>query len=351
MTTTSLPRPDEMYAALCRRDAEYEGVFVCAVRTTGIFCRPTCPARKPRAENVDFYGSAAQALAAGYRPCRRCRPLEPAGATPAWLAPLLDAVDDDPRRRWTDGDLRALDLDPGRVRRWFRAVHGMTFHAYARARRLGLALGRIGAGDDLLATGYDHGWESDSGFRSAFADAFGAPPGGARALRPILTSRLPTPLGPMVAGATDDGLCLLEFADRRMLETQLARLRRHLGVAIVPGAHPLLDRTARALEAYFAGERDAFDVPLVRPGTPFQRAVWDALDASPYGATIAYDDLARELGRPGAQRAVGRANGDNRLAIVVPCHRVVRADGTLSGYGGGLWRKRWLIDHERAHAR
>ena len=129
MTNLALPPIDEMQRAITTRDASYEGVFVTAVRTTGIFCRPICPARKPKPENVEFFRTVADALAAGYRACLRCRPLEARGAPPAWLRDLLAAIERDPERRWTDGDLRALELDPTRVRRWFQEQLQMTFHA------------------------------------------------------------------------------------------------------------------------------------------------------------------------------------------------------------------------------
>lgn len=341
-----MPAADEMYRALCGRDESYEGIFVAGVRTTGVFCRPTCPARKPKRENVEFYATARDALLAGYRPCRRCRPLEPNGEPPSWLRPLLAAIERDPARRWRDRDLRERGLDPARVRRWFRAHHGMTFHAYGRARRLGLALGRIRIGDGLARSAYENGFESESGFRDAFNRVFGITPGAARGARAILVTRLLTPLGPMVAGAVDDGVCLLEFADRRMLESQIVTLRRRLGAEAVPGTNDHIERLAAELGEYFAGRRHAFEVPLVLPGTEFQRACWKLLREIPYGTTTTYADLARALGRPGAERAVGRANGDNRVALVVPCHRVLRSDGQLAGYGGGLWRKRYLIDHE-----
>lgn len=336
-----------MYQALARRDTAYEGVFVVAVRTTGVFCRPTCPARKPKPDNVEFFATTRDALTAGFRPCKRCRPLERGGEPPAWLCGLLADVDQDPARRWTDADLRACAVDPARVRRWFQRHHGMTFHAYQRARRLGAALGRLRNGDDLTRAAFDSGYESLSGFREAFARLFGGPPGGGRNTPTAAVTRIITPLGPMVAAATDDGVCLLEFADRRMLETQLRRVQRTLRCAIAPGEHRHLDRLERELEEYFAGRRNTYTVPLELTGTPFQEAVWAELLRIPYGRTSTYEAIARAIRRPTARRAVGRANGDNRVAIVVPCHRVLRADGTLCGYGGGLWRKRRLLDHER----
>jgi O-6-methylguanine DNA methyltransferase len=168
--------------------------------------------------------------------------------------------------------------------------------------------------------------------------------------RAVVVQMLPTPLGPMLAGATDDGICLLEFTDRPMLPTQLATLRHRLKRPVVAGRHPLLDRLAAELEEYFAGARAAFDVPLVIPGTPFQERTWAALRAIPAGVTIPYEELAARAGRPGAQRAAGTANGANRVAILVPCHRVVRKSGEVGNYGGGRWRKERLLALEAAAA-
>lgn len=351
MTMLDLPSADECYQALVARDTTYDGLFVVGVRTTGIFCRPTCPARKPKRSNVEFFGGSREALAAGYRPCRRCRPLAAPGTAPEWLTPLLDHIEADPARRVRDVDLRRRGLDPDRVRRWFRREHDMTFQQYLRARRLGVAVGRIRHGDDIMLAGYDAGWESASAFRDAIMRQFGAPAGAVRAgAAPVTVTRIPTPLGLMLAGATDDGLCLLEFTDRRMLETQLKRLCARLGTTLVPGRHAHLAHTAREVEAYFAGRLRAFTVPLVLPGTEFQRAVWAGLQKIPHGATRSYEELARAIGRPKAVRAVGRANGDNRIAVIVPCHRVIGANGRLTGYGGGLRRKEWLVGHERRSA-
>ena len=342
-----MPTQRAMYQALVARDSSYEGVFVVGVKTTGIFCRPSCPAKKPKPENVEFFSAAKGALLSGYRPCLRCRPLEAAGSAPEWLAGLLAEIEEDPERRWRDSDLRARGLDPTRVRRWFQDNHAMTFHAYQRARRLGVALGRIRAGEELTDTAYAAGYESESGFRAAFARLFGAPPGRARDAQPAVVTRLLTPLGPMVAAARDDALLLLEFADRRMLEKQIDRIRRQVPARFVPGENDLLARTQAELDEYFAGARREFTVPLDTPGSEFQRAVWDALRAIPYGETRSYLEQARAIGRADAVRAVARANGDNRIAIIIPCHRVIGSSGELTGYGGQLWRKKALLDRER----
>jgi AraC family transcriptional regulator of adaptative response/methylated-DNA-[protein]-cysteine methyltransferase len=233
------------------------------------------------------------------------------------------------------------------VRRWFLKHHGVTFHAYGRALRLATAFGRIQAGGGVAAAAYGAGYESLSGFAEAFAKTTGEAPARSRSLRLVTVTRLLTPLGPMVAGATAEGVCLLEFADRRMLETQLARIRRALHAQTLPGTSPHVALLERQLAEYFAGTRQAFTVPLVTAGTPFQERVWQALREIPCGETRSYQDQANAIGRPTAVRAVARANGDNRISILIPCHRVIGKDGELVGYGGGLWRKHRLLELER----
>jgi len=343
----ALPSPDEMYAALVAGDASYDGVFITAVKTTGIFCRPTCTAKKPRRANVEFFAAPREALEAGYRACLRCRPLEPRGAAPEWLRPLLAAIEQDPSRRFSDDDLRGRDLEPTRVRRWFQREHGMTFHAYLRARRMGLARGRLRKGEDLTMVAYDHGYESLSGFREAFGRIYGDAPGRTRDLPHVLVTRLLTPVGPLIAGATDEGIRMLQFGEQERLESQLRASSRRIGGTFVPGTNAMLERLDVELKEYFDGRRTEFEVPLILDGTEFQKAAWQSLIAIPYGETRSYAEQARSIGRPKAVRAVGRANGDNHIAIVIPCHRVVGADGRLTGYGGGLWRKQALLEHER----
>lgn len=335
-----------MLEAFLERDDAFEGVFVTAVVTTGIFCRPTCSARKPKPHNVEFYATPRDALVAGYRPCRRCRPLRAPGATPAWIVPLVDAVEADPTRRWRDADLRELGLDPARVRRWFQSQHGMTFHAYSRARRLGEAIGHIQEGGQVSRTAHEAGYESLSGFTEALRQFAGRAPATLEHARVVTVTRIPTPLGQMIAGAADGRLVLLEYADRRALPSQLERLSKALDAVLVPGEDDVLAELTRQIEAYFAGERREFDIPLETSGTDFQEQVWAALRAIPSGTVRSYGAVAEAIGRPTATRAVARANGDNRIAILIPCHRVIGADGSLTGYGGGLWRKKRLLELE-----
>lgn len=224
----------------------------------------------------------------------------------------------------------------------------MTFAAWCRAHRLAGAFRSIRAGATLDDAGFDAGFESPSGFRDAFLRTFGTPPGRARSREPaVVVGWIPSPIGPFLGGVRDDGICLLEYADRRGLEHQLGTLRDRCRGALVPGGHPRLGQLQEELAAYFAGTRREFSAPVTPRGTPFQERVWEELRRIPYGETLSYEDLARRVGRPTGQRAVAQANGLNRIAILIPCHRVIGKDGELTGYGGGLWRKRLLLELER----
>lgn len=335
-----------MFRAFNERDSEYEGVFFVAVKTTGIFCRPTCSARKPKPENVEFFATGRDAMYAGFRPCLRCRPLENGSRPSALVEQLRKAIEAAPSGRIREGDLRDMGIDPSTARRQFQKHFGMTFHAYHRARRMGLALQKVRKGTAVIDAQLDEGFESGSGFREAFAKVFGQPPANAGKAACLLARWIDTPLGSMLALADDAGLHLIEFTDRRGLEREILMLRRRTGSAIVPGSHRYLDQIAREIGEYFAGTRTEFDTPVVMHGSDFQQRVWNELQRIPPGTTRSYSDMAARVGRPAAIRAVGTANGANPLCIVVPCHRVIRADGSLCGYGGGIWRKQWLLDHE-----
>jgi len=318
--------------------------------STGTFCTEGCTDTTHDADIGRAFDTARNALAAGFRPCRKCSPLKTGVADPAWLVPMMSEVDADPARRWHDHDLELMGLDPAAVRRWFIANHGLTFHAYTRLRRLGQALQQIQHGTPVTEAVVAQGFESESVFRDAFTQVFGNPPSAVDRESSIWINRVATPLGSMIMGVHDNGLCLLEFAERRMLETQLTRLRQRMGRVFLPGDHPLMQQVKKQLDAYFEGTLRNFSVPLQAPGTAFQEAVWDALRQIPYGAMCSYADIANIIDHPGAVRAVGRANGDNRIAIIIPCHRVVASDGELTGYGGGLWRKEFLLAMEQAQA-
>jgi AraC family transcriptional regulator of adaptative response/methylated-DNA-[protein]-cysteine methyltransferase len=336
-----------MEQAYQNSDTSYDGVFYLGVRTTGIFCRPSCPARKPLPHNVAYYAAPRDALFAGFRPCKRCDPMNLEGTPPDWVQGLLAEVERDPTVRLPDSALRERGIDPARARRHFLKHYGMTFQAYLRGRRMGQALAQIREGADLDDVTLGNGYESHSGFREAFNRTFGLSPGRAQSADYVRVAMATTPLGPMVLGATTEGLCLAEFTNRRMLKAQFEALQRHFRCAVVPGQNLHLEAAQGELDRYFAGELKAFSVPLVYPGSDFQRAVWDRLLAIPYGQTRSYEWLAQQVGRPAAVRAVGTTNGLNRIALFIPCHRVVNKSGKLGGYGGGVWRKQALLDLER----
>jgi AraC family transcriptional regulator of adaptative response/methylated-DNA-[protein]-cysteine methyltransferase len=343
----SLPPHEEMVRAYQASDSSYDGVFFLGVRTTGIFCRPSCRARKPYPQNVEFFATAQEAMFAGYRPCKRCRPLEIGADMPVWATDLLADLERDPALRLKDDDLRGRGLDPASVRRFFLKRYGQTFQSYARARRLGKAFEAIQNGAELDEVALGYGYESHSGFREAFSRLFGQAPGQSRSGAHIVVAWLDTPLGPVVAGASSEGICLLEFTDRRILDDQFSVLQERFGLPIVPGENEHIRRLQDELTRYFAGTLERFTVPVVYPGTEFQGRVWGGLLTIPYGETRSYVQLAEQIGEPQAARAVGHANSLNRIAIVIPCHRVVNKGGKLGGYGGGLWRKQLLLDLER----
>jgi AraC family transcriptional regulator of adaptative response/methylated-DNA-[protein]-cysteine methyltransferase len=347
MKSSSLPPHEEMVRAMLASDRSYEGIFYTAVKTTGVFCRTTCPARKPKPENVVFYKTAEDALSAGYRPCLRCKPLDVSGIAPEWISELLEKVDHAPSRRRTDEDLLRLKVAPLRLRRWFKEHFGTTFHTHIRARRLALALGSLKGGSSIDDAAYDHGYESISGFREALQQNLQTTPVHARRMPLLLYTRLLTPLGPMIAMAEDRGLTVLEFVDRPALAAEVEELRSRYGYAAAPGRNTHLDLVEEEIAGYFAGTLQEFSVPLVTPGSEFQNRVWNALRSIPYGGVESYGGLARKIGSPTASRAVGHANGQNRISIIVPCHRVIGADGSLTGYGGGQHRKGFLLDLER----
>lgn len=342
------PNDDLLYDALVARDPAYEGFVYAAVKTTGIFCRLTCPARKPKRENTRFYDTIAQCLEAGFRPCSRCRPMLKFGEADPMVTRLLKALDAEPERRWSEDDVSGLGIDPSTARRAFKKQFGMSFLEIARLRRMGKAAETLSAGAaSVIDAQLDAGYESGSGFRSAITKLFGSAPAHLRDKNLLKADWIETPIGPMLAIADHHALHLLEFAERKAMPAEIRKLQRFTGSGIVMGRHPPIDQIEAELKAYFAGEDRGFKTRLAGHGSPFQRRVWDALQAIPLGVSRTYSSIAIELDAPSSTRAVAGANGANQIAIVIPCHRVLGADGSLTGYGGGLWRKRWLLEHER----
>lgn len=356
-----LPDPDRLYAALLARDASWDGRAFVAVASTRIFCRLSCPAPKPLRENCSFHETAAACLAAGCRPCKRCNPL---GEVAPAHAALLEALRADPGRRWSEADLVARGFDPSTLRRAFKRQFGQSFLEMARAARLAHGGRQMAAGAAVIDAQLEAGFDSASGFRAAFARLVGHAPAAMQgealkdgALKDgalLQAAFLETELGGMVAVCDARAVYLLEFTSRKALPREMRALSRAVKGRIGLGRTAITARLEAALAAYFAGESAAFDLPLAPLGTPFQRRVWEALRALAPGELVTYAALAARIGRPEigravAVRAVAAANGANPVAVLIPCHRVIGADGSLTGYGGGLWRKDRLIALERRY--
>ncbi len=344
-----LPDDNELYAALLTRDASYEGLAWVGVTSTGVFCRLTCPARKPKRDNCLFFDSIAACLDAGFRPCKRCRPLDPAARADPLVTELVDALERDPARRWTEADVIEKGFDPSTVRRAFKRHFGITFLEMARLRRIRNGVARLSGGGRVLDAQFDAGFESASGFRAALARILGRRPSDLTAGSGLRADWLETPLGAMIAVADPHALYLLEFFERKGLPNELKHLQATKG-AIGVGRYPATEQIEAELAGYFGSVAVDFQTPTAQIGSEFTREVWRALRDIPLGETRSYGEIARIVGRPTASRAVARANGANQIAIAVPCHRVIGADGSLTGYGGGRWRKQWLIEHESAIA-
>lgn len=333
------------YNALLERNTEYEGVFFVGVTTTGVFCRPTCSARKPKYENCEFFTTAKEALLASFRPCQRCQPLSHPNQASPTIQFLVKAVEENPEKRWTDADFRKLSIDASTARRQFKKRFGMTFVEYARARRMGLAMNNIRSGSSVIEAQISTGYESSSGFHDAFSRIMGTSPTQLNHLI-LQAAWIDTQLGPMIAIVDNNGLYLLEFVDRRGLEREVERLRKKLKAAIIPGENSIIKKLKNDLQAYFDGKLFNFNIPLHLLGSAFQKEVWNYLKSIPAGETRTYTDIANFMKKPNAIRAVANANGANQIAIIIPCHRVIRKNNELGGYGGGISRKQWLLSHE-----
>lgn len=336
----------EYYKALLAKDSAYEGVFWVGVKTTEIFCRPTCPARKPKFGHCDFFATPKEALLASFRPCKRCQPLSNPNMASNVIQTLIQAVELDPEKRWKNSDFDALSIHAATARRQFKKRFGMTFVEYSRSRRLGIAMGEIRKGTSVIDAQVYSGYESGSGFRDAFSRIMGTSLISSNTVQLLYASWLDTPLGPMCVIADHDALYLLEFVDRRGLEKEVENLRNRK-IAIIPGRTAITDMIEQELKLYFSGKLQQFLTPIQMIGSVFQKTVWQTLLTIPLGKTCSYLELAKQLNKPTAFRAAANANGRNQLAIIIPCHRVINTNGALGGYSGGLVRKKWLLSHEQ----
>ncbi len=342
-----LPDHATLYQALINRDVRFDGQAFVGVTSTRIFCRLTCAARKPKADNCRFFDNVASCVQEGFRPCKRCRPLGKEAALEPAIDTLLEALKQNPQRRWQERDIRQMGFDPSTVRRAFKRYFGTTFLEIARLTRLREGFDTLSDGGNVMDAQVTAGFESSSAFRAAFIRLLGQTPAKFSGKEMLKADWIDTPLGPMLAVCDTSSLHLLEFIDRKALPTELKKLSKLVHGDLGIGRSAVTDQFEAELNDYFAGTSADFTTRLAYHGSPFTRGVWDELRKIPPGHTRSYSDIAGAIGNPNAVRAVARANGANQISLVIPCHRVIGADGSLTGYGGGLWRKQKLIELER----
>src|SRR3954470_16122455 len=335
---------DTAWAAFMRRDRSWDGSVVGAVKTTGVYCKPSCPAKRPKREHVSFFASGEEARAAGYRACLRCKPDEVGRDREAVAAAvkIIEQAEEAPNLAEL---AEAVGYAPHHFQRLFKRDLGVSPAEYARGLRTRRAQGALKENGRVTDAIYDAGYQSPSGFYSDAKERLGMTPSawrdGGRG-ETIRWTTFDSPLGEMLIAATAKGICRLTFDDDE------AGLKRQFPYATIVkdegGMRELVEGALAAIERPAAAPHLPIDVA----GTAFQEAVWRELRKIPLGETRSYAEIAAAIGQPKAVRAVGTANGDNHVAVLIPCHRVIRSDGTLGGYAGGLDRKRQLLNTEGA---
>jgi AraC family transcriptional regulator of adaptative response/methylated-DNA-[protein]-cysteine methyltransferase len=346
-------REQNFWQAVVNRDRSHDGRFVFAVSTTGVYCRPSCAAKRPRRENVTFYATPQQAESAGYRACLRCRPralaANPQLARVREICRYIERNLDEPIT--LDHLARTFQQSAFHLQRTFKAVLGVTPRAYADSCRINLLKRNLQAGHAVTRAMYDAGYSSSSRLYERASSQLGMTPDkyrrGAIAMR-IRYTFADSPLGRMLVAATEQGLCAIQFGDS---EEQLEQgLRHEFPFAQHRRDDDGLSAWKQTLLARLRGQKLNTSLPLDIQATAFQRRVWEYLQTIPYGATRSYSEVASAIGDPKATRAVAQACARNRIALAIPCHRVIRRDGDLGGYRWGLARKEKLLALESEHA-
>lgn len=346
---TGRVRPETAWTAVLARDRRYDGRFVYAVRSTGIFCRPTCPSRRPGRRQVAFFDGPPAARAAGFRACRRCSPDQPSASARA-IERARAQIDAHPDERLTLAELSGVaGLSPGHLQRAFKAALGVSPRDYVRLRRAERFKTEVRAGRSVTDALYEAGYSSGSRLYSDANARLGMTPGAYKrggAGETVRFSTAASKLGRLLVASTDRGLCAVQLGESdAALETAL---RDDYPRAELVRDDTVLKPMLAAILAHLDGDVPRLDLPVDVAATSFEWRVWRTLQAIPYGQTRSYAQVAAALGRPRAARAVARACASNKVALVVPCHRVVRADGSLGGYRWGASRKRRLLEKENA---
>ena len=344
---------DARWQAVVERDRAADGAFVYSVRTTGVYCRPSCPSRRARRDNVAFHADGAAARQAGFRACLRCAPDGPAvdhqrAERIAALCRHIDAAEQPPS---LDELARLAGMSPFHLHRQFKAVTGLTPAAYAKARRAQRVRERLPAAATVTEAIYDAGFNSNAAFYERSGDMLGMTPSRYRAGGAGTEIRFAVgqcSLGAILVAATDVGVCAITLGDEP--QPLIDELRQRFPKARLVGGDARFERWVAAVVGLVEQPGSNLELPLDVRGTAFQQRVWQALREVPAGRTASYTEIARRIGAPSAVRAVAQACASNNLAVAIPCHRVVRADGDLSGYRWGVARKRSLLEREGAEA-
>ena len=342
---------DDRWSAVRRRDQAADGAFVYSVQTTGVYCRPSCAARLPRRENVRFHATVAEAEQAGFRACKRCRPNEVGQAERQAVAVakacrLIEAADETPS---LDVLAKAAGMSRFHFHRVFKGVTGVTPKAYADASRGGRVRDRLARGGSVTEAIYGAGFNSNGRFYAAASDLLGMTAtqfrgGGSGTV--IRFAAGECSLGSILVAATEKGVCAIELGDDP--EALVRGLQDRFAHADLVGGDAAFEQWVAKVVGFIEAPQPALDLPLDIRGTAFQRRVWDATRQVPPGSTASYTEIARRIGRPRAVRAVASACASNAIAVAIPCHRIVRRDGSPSGYRWGVERKRALLDREMA---
>lgn len=343
-----------MWNAVCDRDRSRDGQFVFAVRTTRVYCRPSCPSRRPNRENVEFFDTLADARAAGYRACLRCRPDAARSNAEMLVEKVQKYIEENLDQSVTlDTIGTAVGASPFHLQRVFKATTGMTPRQYAEECRLAAVKKQLKNGLPVTEALYEAGYSSSSRLYETSTRKLGMTPGAYKrggAGEVINCAFMPSPLGLLLLAATARGLCFLQFADKR--EELMEKLRAEFSAAVIVENPAALNEWIERLSTYLGGGSFcSTDLPVDLKGTAFQQTVWQYLRKIPLGETRTYTQVAEDIGQPKAVRAVARACASNRIALAVPCHRVIRQDGTMGGYRWGLDRKDELLKQERHQRR
>jgi len=341
-------RDEERWTAVVRRDRAADGAFYYSVRSTGVYCRPSCAARLPRRENVRFHATCSEAERAGFRPCKRCRPNESEDRQASLVAAACRAIESAESAPSLAALARAAGMSRFHFHRVFRALTGVTPRAYADAHRAKRVRDGLARGASVTEAIYDAGYNSNGRFYSSSTDHLGMTPSEFRAGGDGVSIRHAAGkcwLGTILVAASDKGVCAILLGDDPKL--LLADLRKRFPKARLVEGDGAFARSVAAVAAFVAQPARGLELPLDIRGTAFQRRVWELLRAIPPGKTASYSEIAARMGSPSAARAVASACAANALAVAIPCHRAIAASGKLAGYRWGIERKRRLLQRER----